>query len=163
MSEITFCPHTFTFTYSPPWPLPSRSSAIWTRWSATWCSASGRSAFSRCVLCWRFDIGRFRFTQKRFGYLSRGGCPKQLEFCCCCFQKCLPHFSIYLFLAINVGLVIIPIVKEFAITAFGICICAVGFAFYFLFIYPNYTSPTLTAMNGKGFLRMEGNGIKIVS
>lgn len=62
------------------------------------------------------------------------------------FKYCI-KFSILFFLAINIGLVIIPIVQEFAITLFGICICLIGFGIYFIFIYPKLSSSTLTSFD----------------
>ncbi|KAI1710819.1 amino acid permease domain-containing protein [Ditylenchus destructor] len=59
----------------------------------------------------------------------------------------IPIVCIYAFLAINIGLVIIPIVQDFAITSLGICICIVGFGFYFLFVYPSSTPNILTYLN----------------
>uniref|UniRef100_A0A915E9J0 Uncharacterized protein n=1 Tax=Ditylenchus dipsaci TaxID=166011 RepID=A0A915E9J0_9BILA len=59
----------------------------------------------------------------------------------------IPIALIYVFLAINIGLVIIPIIQDFAITSLGICICLVGFGFYFLFVYPTATPLILTHIN----------------
>lgn len=59
----------------------------------------------------------------------------------------VPLPCILFFLAINIGLVIIPIVQEFAITLFGICICLIGFGIYFIFIYPKLSSSTLTSFD----------------
>ncbi|KAI3413853.1 hypothetical protein GPALN_011331 [Globodera pallida] len=46
----------------------------------------------------------------------------------------MPLPCIYLFLAINVVLVAIPIWREFAVTSLGISICVLGLGFYFLFV-----------------------------
>lgn len=54
-----------------------------------------------------------------------------------------------MFLAINIVLVIIPVVKDFAITSLGIGICFVGFGFYFVFVYPKNTPSFLSSLNGK--------------
>uniref|UniRef100_A0A914GV42 Uncharacterized protein n=1 Tax=Globodera rostochiensis TaxID=31243 RepID=A0A914GV42_GLORO len=46
----------------------------------------------------------------------------------------MPLPCIYLFLAINVVLVAIPIWREFAVTSLGISICVLGLGFYFVFV-----------------------------
>uniref|UniRef100_A0A914L9P1 Amino acid transporter n=1 Tax=Meloidogyne incognita TaxID=6306 RepID=A0A914L9P1_MELIC len=56
----------------------------------------------------------------------------------------IPLPLIYLFLAISVALVAVPIWREFAITSLGICICLIGFAFYLLF--SNYSKSRETKM-----------------
>lgn len=63
----------------------------------------------------------------------------------------VPISIIYMFLVINIVLVVIPIFQEFAVTSLGICICCIGFAFYFLFVYPKTPLPMLSYFNGKGF------------
>jgi hypothetical protein len=57
-------------------------------------------------------------------------------------------FSIVLFLAINIVLVIIPIVQEFEVTSLGIGICIVGFGLYFLLVHPTALPSALTHING---------------
>lgn len=59
------------------------------------------------------------------------------------------RFSIVLFLAINIVLVIIPIVQEFEVTSLGIGICIVGFGLYFLLVHPTALPSALTHINGK--------------
>ncbi|GMR52305.1 hypothetical protein PMAYCL1PPCAC_22500 [Pristionchus mayeri] len=61
----------------------------------------------------------------------------------------MPLAFIYLFLAITVALVIIPIFQEFSVTALGIAICSVGFIFYFIFIYPEHLPSCLYRWNLK--------------
>jgi amino acid transporter len=59
----------------------------------------------------------------------------------------VPISIIYLFLIINIVLVVIPIFQEFAVTSLGIFICCIGFAFYFLFVYPKTSIPILSYLN----------------
>lgn len=44
---------------------------------------------------------------------------------------------------------VIPIFQEFAVTSLGIFICCIGFAFYFLFVYPKNAIPILSYLNGR--------------
>ncbi|KAI6234438.1 Amino acid permease [Aphelenchoides fujianensis] len=57
----------------------------------------------------------------------------------------MPIALIVAFLAVTVGLVVIPIWQEFQVTALGIAICSVGFGFYYLLIYPNNLPRSLIA------------------
>ncbi|KAI6179489.1 hypothetical protein M3Y98_00616000 [Aphelenchoides besseyi] len=49
----------------------------------------------------------------------------------------MPIVLIAAFLAVTIGLVVIPIWQEFQVTALGIGICTVGLGFYYLLIYPS--------------------------
>ncbi|KAH7718516.1 AAT-5 protein [Aphelenchoides avenae] len=59
----------------------------------------------------------------------------------------IPLPCIVLFLAINIVLVIIPIVQEFEVTSLGIGICIVGFGLYFLLVHPTALPSALTHIN----------------
>ncbi|CCD68122.1 Amino Acid Transporter [Caenorhabditis elegans] len=61
----------------------------------------------------------------------------------------VPLFCIYLFLAITVALVIIPIFYEFQSTALAIAICLFGFVLYYVFIHKAIFPRWLVALNKK--------------
>lgn len=67
------------------------------------------------------------------------GCSTSCHFIC---------FSIVTFLAITIGLVIIPIFHEFKVTALGLVICVVGLGFYYLLVYPKRLPRGLEKANG---------------
>ncbi|XGW24376.1 hypothetical protein V3C99_006075 [Haemonchus contortus] len=64
----------------------------------------------------------------------------------------MPLWCIYTFLAITVALVVIPIIQEFSVTALAIGICLIGFALYFLFVYPNILPAWLHVLNDRSTL-----------
>lgn len=59
------------------------------------------------------------------------------------------QFRIYTFLVVNIVLVVIPVVQDFAVTALGVGICIAGFGLYFLFVRCPRFSPTIfSTING---------------
>uniref|UniRef100_A0A7I4XU51 Large neutral amino acids transporter small subunit 2 n=1 Tax=Haemonchus contortus TaxID=6289 RepID=A0A7I4XU51_HAECO len=64
----------------------------------------------------------------------------------------MPLWCIYTFLTITVALVVIPIIQEFSVTALAIGICLIGFALYFLFVYPNILPAWLHVLNDRSTL-----------
>ncbi|KAK5965043.1 Amino Acid Transporter [Trichostrongylus colubriformis] len=59
----------------------------------------------------------------------------------------MPLWCIYTFLTITVALVVIPIFQEFSVTSLAIGICLIGFALYFLFVYPTILPTWLYILN----------------
>lgn len=64
----------------------------------------------------------------------------------------MPLWCIYAFLGITIALVMIPIFQEFSVTSLAIGICLVGFALYFLLVYPNILPRWLHVLNERSTL-----------